>query len=313
MQAEHDDLFDVIFAASAAAPPDPTVRRGFAAVASTGESTAWDGPGRLVFDHASLTVGLDPLPITRDHESSWLIGHADMVRIEAERILAAGVLWLDTAHARHVLASFEAGVRLRPSVSVSFGQCESVPAGTRVTVNGRSLEGPLDVVREGRLIAIGLTEFPAEKDTSLIIGDARPGAVDLIRGKLRASGELEFVALANAWRLLTTETRRQLSDVAKVAALRDGSPRHRHVPRLTAPPGCEVPPSPSPMSADAWGAFRLMLADDGLRLAYLYIHWPSLSRGDRAEVLAILREALLPGACSAYHRAESGSEVQAPS
>lgn len=232
-----------------------------------------------IFDFSGLTLGVDPLPVTLGHVSSRLIGHASRVAIVPDGVLVEGVVWLGTAHAGQVLASSD--LEWQASIVVR-GRLEHVPAGESAVVNGGTVAGPVDIVREGRLVELGFTLAPADSSTVVRFEREKPGAVESIREKLRARGALEPVALLEAWDLLQPTTRRRLADV---------------VLETVGPAEDEEAESDGPVAAsDPYPYLEDLQAAGEMERALLFHLWDRLDGGAQQAIVRLVRDDLAPSA-----------------
>lgn len=254
--------------------------RGFKSAAASGARATTAGrPCPNVLDFAGLKLCADPLPVTLGHVTSHVIGHASRVVICEAGVIVEGAIWLRTQHADLVLAQEARGVEWQSSVVVEWTRVEHVPAGETASVNGVTIEGPVEIVREGRLLELGLTTIPADPSTVVLFNDAKPGAVDGIREKLRAQGALERVALIEAWELMRPETRRRSVDVVLEAV---------EAPQLRE----DRQERPSHYT-DA--QLHELQSSGDMDRALMFHYWNQLPAAAQAEIVGFIRADLAPG------------------
>ncbi|TVQ33888.1 MAG: hypothetical protein EA376_01250 [Phycisphaeraceae bacterium] len=142
----------------------------FSAVAYTGGAmrlAGWRFP--VVVDLAGMAIPSPKRPIRFTHDPSAGVGHTDAIRVEGGRLVASGVISRDTPVAREVVASSKNGFPWQASIGASVDEFEFVPEGRSAIVNGRSFEGPLNVVRRSTLGEISFVDLGADGQTSVSV------------------------------------------------------------------------------------------------------------------------------------------------
>ncbi len=160
-------------ATSSAALP-PSLPR-FQMVAYTGgpmRLAGWRYP--VVVDLTGLRLPSQRRPIRLGHDAALGVGHTDAIRIDGGKLIAAGVVSRDTAAAREVVASSRNGFPWQASIGSSVDEHEFIPEGQQVLVNGRSLPGPLNVVRRATLGEISFVDLGADGNTSALVTASIP-------------------------------------------------------------------------------------------------------------------------------------------
>ena len=153
-------------AAPAVADGPPPLPR-FRMVAYTGNSmriSGWRYP--VVLDLAGLSVPSQNRPIRFGHDPLAGVGHTDAVRVENGTLIAAGVISRDTAAAREVVVSAKNGFPWQASVGASVEEFEVVKEGQQAPVNGRTVAGPVAVVRKATLAEISFVDLGADGQTT---------------------------------------------------------------------------------------------------------------------------------------------------
>ena len=144
----------------------PSPRR-FGMVAYTGGAMRLAGwPHPVIVDLAGMQVSAKSRPILKDHNPSLIVGHTDSVRVEGSRLRVAGVVSGTGAVAREIVESSAAGFPWQASLGASAENVETVPKGRRARANGRTFEGPVQVVRRSRLGEVSFVALGADDDTS---------------------------------------------------------------------------------------------------------------------------------------------------
>ncbi|MBX3399538.1 MAG: hypothetical protein KF873_12415 [Gemmataceae bacterium] len=139
----------------------------FRMVAYTGTPmlvAGWRHP--VVLDLAGLAIPSQARPIRFGHDPLSGVGHTDAVRVEDGQLVATGVVSRDTPAAREVVVSAKNGFPWQASVGASVEEFEFVKESQQVLVNGRSLAGPLNVVRKATLGEISFVDLGADGRTS---------------------------------------------------------------------------------------------------------------------------------------------------
>lgn len=152
----------------------------FRMVAYTGgpmRIAGWRYP--VVLDLAGLSIPSQARPIRFGHDPLSGVGHTDLVRVEAQQLIAAGVVSRDTPAARDVVASAKNGFPWQASVGTSVEEVAFTREGETVFVNGRSLPGPLNVVRKSTLGEISFVDLGADGNTSALVAGAPSGDHDV--------------------------------------------------------------------------------------------------------------------------------------
>ncbi len=135
-------------------------------------------PHPVVVDLAGLDIPSQNLPIRLDHERRQGVGHTDRVSVENGQLVAEGLISRDTSWARDVARSGANGFPWQASIGAAVVEAELVPAGHSVRVNGRTLPGPVHVVRRSVLREISFVDSGADTGTT-----ARIAAQDTVQDK----------------------------------------------------------------------------------------------------------------------------------
>ncbi|MBL0920919.1 MAG: hypothetical protein IBJ10_02185 [Phycisphaerales bacterium] len=146
----------------------------FSMVAYTGGAmnVGWGDP--VVIDFAGLDLGSKSRPVLRDHYPSQVVGHTESVKVDNGSLLIAGVVSGAGEAAREVVESSRRGFPWQASVGVSAASVEHFDAGAKVSVNGRSFTGPIDVVRRGSLSEVSFVALGAD-DGTVAVAAAKTG------------------------------------------------------------------------------------------------------------------------------------------
>jgi len=141
--------------------------RRFGMVAYTGGTmrlAGWSHP--VVVDLAGMQVSAKSRPILKDHNPSLIVGHTESVRVEGSQLLVSGVVSGAGAVAREIVESSLSGFPWQASLGASAENVETVAKGRSAQANGRTFDGPVQVVRRSRLGEVSFVALGADDDTS---------------------------------------------------------------------------------------------------------------------------------------------------
>lgn len=139
----------------------------FRMVAYTGGAmrlAGWRYP--VVVDLAGLGIPSQSRPIRFGHDAGSGVGHTDAIRVDGGQLVATGVVSRDTAAAREVVVSGKNGFPWQASIGASVEEFEFVKENQTTTVNGKTFEGPINVVRKATLGEISFVDLGADGNTS---------------------------------------------------------------------------------------------------------------------------------------------------
>ena len=142
----------------------------FSMVAYTGAPirvSMWCDP--VVIDLGGVSTPTQSVAIRRNHDPSKTIGHSDAVAIRDGQIVATGVLSFDTESAREVASSAKNGFPWQASVGMDANQVEFIAEGKSTEVNGRMVDGPIDVIRKSTLREISFVDLGADSGTNVSV------------------------------------------------------------------------------------------------------------------------------------------------
>ena len=170
----------------AADGPDKQMPR-FRMVAYTGGVMRIVGfPHPVVVDLEGLAIERQDIPVRLDHNPRQGVGHTQRVVIENGQVIAEGFVSRDTSWARDVAKSGVNGFPWQASIGAAVVDAEFIPNGQHVTVNGRTFDGPLHVVRKAILKEISFVDSGADTATSARIAAAdEPALVNLTLAEFR--------------------------------------------------------------------------------------------------------------------------------
>jgi len=123
-------------------------------------------PHPVVVDLEGLAIDRQDIPVRLDHNPRQGVGHTQRVVIENGQVIAEGLVSRDTSWARDVAKSGVNGFPWQASIGAAVVDAEFIPNGQQVTVNGRTFDGPLHVVRKAILKEISFVDSGADTATS---------------------------------------------------------------------------------------------------------------------------------------------------
>ncbi len=150
-----------------AAGSEPKSMPRFHMVAYTGGLMPIAGfPHPVVVDLEGLAIDRQDIPVRLDHNPRQGVGHTQRVVVENGQVIAEGLVSRDTSWARDVAKSGTNGFPWQASIGAAVVDAEFIPNGQQVTVNGRTFDGPLHVVRKAILKEISFVDSGADTNTS---------------------------------------------------------------------------------------------------------------------------------------------------
>jgi len=120
----------------------------------------------VVVDLAGLVITAKSRPILRDHNTSQIVGHSDVISNDGKRIKLTGKISAGNAHAAEIEASAAAGFPWQASIGASIERMIRLDEGEQIKVNGRTIVGPVLVARKSRLREVSFVALGADDNTS---------------------------------------------------------------------------------------------------------------------------------------------------
>ena len=216
----------------AADGPDKQMPR-FRMVAYTGGVMRIAGfPHPVVVDLEGLAIDRQDIPVRLDHNPRQGVGHTQRVVIENGQVVAEGLVSRDTSWARDVAKSGVNGFPWQASIGAAVVDAEFIPNGQHVTVNGRTFDGPLHVVRKAILKEISFVDSGADTATSARIA-ANSKETDSMDGNDTTTATAADNAQQDAGQ---TDAQTQGTDPQQAAAEPKSSPTQEPKPQATQAP-----------------------------------------------------------------------------
>ena len=161
---------------AAKAEGDAEAMPRFRMVAYTGDAMRVEALRHpVVVDLEGLSIPSQRRPVRFGHSMYQGVGHTERISVEDGRLVAEGVVSRDTPAAREVVASGRRGFPWQASIGAAVQRMEFVRSGRTVTVNGRTFEGPVYVVRRAVLGEISFVDLGADANTTATIAAAAGG------------------------------------------------------------------------------------------------------------------------------------------
>ncbi len=161
---------------AAKAEGDAEAMPRFRMVAYTGDAMRVEALRHpVVVDLEGLSIPSQRRPVRFGHSMYQGVGHTERISVEDGRLVAEGVVSRDTPAAREVVASGKRGFPWQASIGAAVQQMDFVRSGRTVTVNGRTFEGPVYVVRRAVLGEISFVDLGADANTTATIAAAAGG------------------------------------------------------------------------------------------------------------------------------------------
>lgn len=110
------------------------------------------------------------VPVLLDHDSKQIVGQSQKTEITAQTLKLSGVITGNTdgdGPAAAVVSHAKNDFEWQASVGVAVDRTEFVEAGVSVKVNGKTFQGPLTVVRAGRLNEVSFVAVGADEKTAV--------------------------------------------------------------------------------------------------------------------------------------------------
>lgn len=148
-------------------------RGGMMALAGTDREGKPMWPNPVVVDLEGLQLAAAQIPARLQHDRRSPVGHMEEIRVQDGALHAAGVLSFETPAANAIRSSARNGFQWQASIGASPLEVERVPRGRTAQANGRTFEGPVDIVRRSVLGEISFVDIGADNTTSANIAAQR--------------------------------------------------------------------------------------------------------------------------------------------
>lgn len=125
----------------------------------------------VVVDLAGMKVPGQRRPILRDHDAGRIVGHTEEIAVTegGQKLKVSGVISGIGADSQEVVGLAGNGFPWQASIGASVERMEFVDRGEKVTVNGRSVTGPVYVARATTLGEVSFVAMGADANTSATV------------------------------------------------------------------------------------------------------------------------------------------------
>lgn len=125
----------------------------------------------VVVDLAGMRVPGQRRPILRDHDAGRIVGHTEEIAVTegGQRLKVSGIISGVGADSQEVVGLAGNGFPWQASIGASVERMEFVDRGEKVTVNGRSVTGPVYVARATTLGEVSFVAMGADANTSATV------------------------------------------------------------------------------------------------------------------------------------------------
>ncbi|MBU0639067.1 MAG: hypothetical protein KKB50_09400 [Planctomycetes bacterium] len=131
--------------------------------------------GDVVIDLAGIDISAQVV-LLADHDASvkGVVGHG-RGEVRGGRLYVSGLISGKGDAASQIIELARSGLSFGASVGVSVAEHETIRAGQKVNVNGRTVSSPraFTLVRKGKLREVSITALAADADTSVAIAASR--------------------------------------------------------------------------------------------------------------------------------------------
>jgi hypothetical protein len=122
--------------------------------------------GNVVFDMSNITLAAR-VPILLEHDESEIVGYADSHTVTSQgELVITGVLSASTNASKKVTGLSDEGFPWQMSVHIEPEYVEFIEAGKSVEVNGRNVQGPVNVFRNGKIGEVSFTSMGWDSATT---------------------------------------------------------------------------------------------------------------------------------------------------
>jgi hypothetical protein len=178
--------------------PDGNAR--FSLVGYTGASIRqWWSRVPLVVDLAGMdTSDLIAVMLGHQYDMDHAVGQASEVKNDGKVLVVAGDVIGEGEEVEKALRLARRGWKFQASIGADVNRIERVEQGAKVKVNGRTFEGPVDVVRASTLREVSIVLFGADSKTSAAIAAEANGDDPMAKNANQTPDETDVSAEAPA-------------------------------------------------------------------------------------------------------------------
>lgn len=118
----------------------------------------------VVVELSGVKLRNKTIPFLRDHDAGRIVGHGEPL-VSAKDITAGGLISAENEFAAELIALARNGFPWEASIGAGVEEYEFVKRGEKVNVNGKSVAGPVNVIRAATLKEISFLPFGADRKT----------------------------------------------------------------------------------------------------------------------------------------------------
>lgn len=137
-------------------------------IANSGDPVNYPKIGKLAFDFSSMTHKAK-IPLDWDHENET-IGFLNNIDKSNGVLSASGAIVPGEGQfaerAKDLITKMQAGVPYEASIESHGGRLEEIAEGKSASVNGRTLSGPVKILRDWSLAAVAICKFGKDSATT---------------------------------------------------------------------------------------------------------------------------------------------------
>jgi hypothetical protein len=145
----------------------------------------------VILDLHGVEAAGEQIPALRAHNDDRVVGHSEEIAINAEGIRVRGIVSGTGADANEIVANAKRGFKWQASVGMPKprrGSVDHLPQGRTAVVNGRTVQGPMSIVRACTLSEFSFVARGADSKTSAAIAAQYKGTVPMFEKWLEAQG-----------------------------------------------------------------------------------------------------------------------------
>lgn len=147
--------------------------------------SAWDNP--VVIDLQGLEKPNRKIPVLKDHSPSNLVGHTTKVEVLGKSVRVEGLISGNTEAADQVAVMGKREFPWQASVGLNVSKVEVVGEGESAIVNGRRVDGPVDIARKATFREVSFVAWGADSSTTATVSAKEKGS-DMWEEILQAMG-----------------------------------------------------------------------------------------------------------------------------
>ncbi len=129
----------------------------------------------LYVDLQGITIPRQKLPILLDHDSGKRVGFTSSIKVTDDGLVATGSFLTNSEAAQQVQADFSDGFPWECSCYLPMESMEEVGKDKTAKVNGETITGPANIIRQSTLREVTLTAVGADGGTSAEAFKAKTG------------------------------------------------------------------------------------------------------------------------------------------